>query len=108
VTLVKTAIVSSVLAVVAGISVPSFQDALQRRHLKGAAAQLETDIHCTRMLAVARNAPLRISFEPGAGGSCYVIHSGAASQWSWAGEGPVGSRLVARTGAACSSARVAR
>ena len=70
VTLVETAIVASVLAVVAGISVPSFQDAVQRRHLEGAAAQLEADIHDTRMLAVAGNAPLRISFESGAGGSC--------------------------------------
>ena len=53
---------------------------MQRRHLEGAAAQLETDIHHTRMLAVARNAPLRISFETSAAGSCYVIHTGAANQ----------------------------
>jgi len=88
VTLVETAIVATVLAVAAGICVPSFQDAVQRRHLEGAAAQLETDIHYTRMLAVARNAPLRISFETGAGGSCYVIHTGAANQCSCAGDGP--------------------
>lgn len=68
--MVETAIVASVLAVVAGSSVTSLQDAVQRRHLEVATAQLETDIHYTRMLAVARNAPLRISLEPGAGGSC--------------------------------------
>ena len=39
------------------------------------------------MLAVARNAPLRISFESGAGGSCYVIHTGAANQCSCAADG---------------------
>jgi type IV fimbrial biogenesis protein FimT len=27
---------------------------------------------------VARHAPLRVSFESGAGGSCYVIHTGGA------------------------------
>lgn len=80
VTLVETTVVASVLAVVTGLAVPSFQDAIQRRHLEGAAAQLETDIHYTRMLAVARNAPMRISFESTAGGSCYVIHTGAADQ----------------------------
>jgi type IV fimbrial biogenesis protein FimT len=80
VTLVETTVVASVMAVVAGLAVPGFQDAVQRRHLDGAVAELETDIHYTRMLAVARNAPMRISFEATVGGSCYVIHTGAAGQ----------------------------
>jgi len=80
VTLVETTVVTSVLAVLTSLAVPSFDGAIQRRHLEGAAAQLETDIHYTRTMAVARNAPLRISFEDGAGGSCYVIHTGAAKQ----------------------------
>jgi type IV fimbrial biogenesis protein FimT len=82
VTLVETTVVASMLAIVTGMVVPSFQGAIQRRHLEGAAAQLETDIHYTRTMAVARNATLRISFESGAGGSCYVIHTGAANQCS--------------------------
>jgi type IV fimbrial biogenesis protein FimT len=86
-TLIESAIVLSVTAVVTGLAVPSFDKALQRRHLEGAAAQLATDIHYTRMLAVSRNAPLRISFEAGAAGSCYVIHSGAANQCSCAADG---------------------
>jgi len=87
VTLVETTVVACVLAIVTSLAVPSFDGAVQRRHLEGAAAQLETDIHYTRMLAVARNAPLRISFESGAGGSCYVIHTGAANQCSCAADG---------------------
>lgn len=87
VTLVETMVTTSILAVVTGLAVPGFEGAVQRRHLEGAAAQLETDIHHTRMLAVARNAPLRISFESGAAGTCYVIHSGAANQCSCAGGG---------------------
>jgi len=39
------------------------------------------------MQAVASNTPLRISFESGASGSCYVIHTGAANQCSCAADG---------------------
>ena len=87
VTLVETTTVTAVVAVLTGLAAPSFDASVQRRHLEGAATQLETDIHHTRMLAVARNAPLRISFESGAGGSCYVIHTGAANQCSCAADG---------------------
>ena len=61
VTLVESMVTASVLAVVTGLTVPGFEASIQRRHLEGAAAQLETDIHHARMLAVARNMPLRIS-----------------------------------------------
>jgi type IV fimbrial biogenesis protein FimT len=87
ITLVETMVVTSVLAVLTGLAVPGFDSSIQRRHLEGAATQLETDIHHARMLAVARNAPLRISFESGAGGSCYVIHTGAANQCACAADG---------------------
>ena len=87
VTLVETTVVTSVLAIVTGLAVPSFDGAIQCRHLEGAAAQLETDIHYTRTMAVARNAPLRISFETGTGGSCYVIHTGTANQCSCNADG---------------------
>jgi len=60
---------------------------VQRRHLEGAARQLETDIHYTRTMAVARNVPIRISFEAGTGGTCYIIHTGAAGECSCAGAG---------------------
>jgi type IV fimbrial biogenesis protein FimT len=79
-TLVECAMALSVAAVLAGLAAPSFDKALQRRHLEGAAAQLATDIHYTRMLAVSRNSPLRISFQANTAGSCYVIHSGAVNQ----------------------------
>jgi type IV fimbrial biogenesis protein FimT len=87
VTLVECMVTCSVLGVLASLAAPSFEGAVQRRHLEGAAAQLETDIHHARMLAVARNAGLRISFESGAGGSCYVIHTGAANQCGCAANG---------------------
>lgn len=84
-TLVESAAVMTVLAVVAGSAVPGFDRALQRQRLEGAAVQLETDIHHARSLAVAQNMPLRISFDNAAG--CYVIHTGAAGQCTCAGDG---------------------
>ena len=87
ITLVETTVVASLVAVVTGLAAPRFDELRQRKQLEGAAVQLETDVHHARMLAVARNAPLRISFESGSGGSCYVIHSGAAGQCQCAADG---------------------
>lgn len=80
ITLVETTVATSVLAVVTSLAAPSFDQLMQRKRLEGAATQLESDVHDARMLAVARNAALRISFESGAAGSCYVIHTGSAGQ----------------------------
>ena len=49
VTLIETTTVSAVLAVLTGLAAPAFDQNMQRRHLEGAATQLETDIHHTRM-----------------------------------------------------------
>jgi type IV fimbrial biogenesis protein FimT len=87
VTLVETAAVTAVVAAITSVAIPSFEQALDRRHLEGAAAQLETDIHYARSLAVARNRPLRISFDNTDGASCYVIHTGSAQQCSCAADG---------------------
>lgn len=86
-TLVEAAAVVAVVAVVVGLAVPSLERAVQPRHLEGAAAQLETDIHYTRSLAVARSMPLRISFTSNAAGGCYVIHTGSALQCGCAADG---------------------
>lgn len=80
VTLIETMVVSSIVGVITSLAAPSFQQTVERQRLQGAAALLETDIHQARMLAVARNEPLRISFESNAGGSCYVLHTGSANQ----------------------------
>lgn len=87
ITLVESMVVTSVLAVITGVAAPSFEQARQKRHLEGAAAQLETDIHYARSLAVARNMPVRISFDSSVGAGCYVIHTGAAQQCSCAADG---------------------
>lgn len=80
VTIVETLVVTSVVGVLTSLAAPAFQGTVERQRLQGAAALLETDIHQARMLAVARNAPLRISFQSSANGSCYVLHTGSANQ----------------------------
>ena len=87
VTLVESLMVLAVTAVVLGTAVPSFEAARERRQVEGAAAQLETDIHHARSMAVARSATLRMSFQHGAAGSCYVVHSGNAGDCQCAADG---------------------
>ena len=72
----------AVVAIAATTAVPGFQDLLARRRLEGVAAQLATDLQTVRTEAVARNAALRVSFHADAGGSCYLVHTGAKAQCS--------------------------
>jgi len=95
VTLVESLVAVAVMAVIVGSAVPGFESVRERRHLEGVAAQLETDIHHARMLAVAQNRSLRLSLHTGAAGSCYLIHTGAVDDCSCA----VGQAPVCRAGA---------
>jgi type IV fimbrial biogenesis protein FimT len=78
-TLVEGLIVMTILALLLSTALPSFRAAMERRHLEGAAAQLETDIHLARSLAVAQNRSVRMNFSSDAHGSCYMAFNGAAS-----------------------------
>ncbi|MDP1649110.1 MAG: GspH/FimT family pseudopilin [Rubrivivax sp.] len=84
VSLVESLLVMAITAVTLGAVLPGMGTALERRHLEGAAAQLETDVMFTRSLAVAGNRTLRMSFQHDAGGSCYVVHTGSAGACSCA------------------------
>jgi type IV fimbrial biogenesis protein FimT len=88
-TLIECAITTTVLAIVAGLTLPAFGTARERRHLEGAAAQLETDLMLSRSLAVARNEVVRMGFERDAAArsSCYVVHTGAAGDCSCSASG---------------------
>jgi type IV fimbrial biogenesis protein FimT len=61
-----------------GSAVPGFDEMRQRRHLDGTAAQLETDLQYARSTAVSQHRTIRLRFMLTEGGSCYVVHSGAA------------------------------
>jgi len=77
-TLVEACVTLAIAAIVVGAAAPSFKRAIERRHVEGAAAQLETDVQFARSLAVSRNQGIRISFQATANSSCYVLHHGAA------------------------------
>lgn len=58
---------------------PMLQDLVSRQALLAQAASLETDLALARSQAHAQQQNLRFSVhQPADGGSCYIIHSGAA------------------------------
>lgn len=83
-TLVEAAVVLAITAVTVGAAAPSFQQARERRHLEGVAAQMETDFAYTRSLAVAQNRTLRVNF---ADPRCYVVHAGNPTTCQCAADG---------------------
>lgn len=89
VTLVESLLVMAIAAVTLGAVVPGFESARERRHLDGAAAQFETDVHFVRSLAVAHNRTLRMNFAADDAGSCYVVHTASADACTCAGDGTV-------------------
>lgn len=88
VTLVESAIVVAVLAVLVGTAAPGMHALLEARRINGVAAQLTTDIQFARGEAVARNMPVRLSFHAGSDASCYVVQTGLAAQCSCPASGP--------------------
>lgn len=81
-TLIEAMMAVAITSVATGVVLPGFQQAMERRHIDGAAAQLHTDVQLARSQAVALNQTLRMSFKTGSYGSCYIVHSGSASDCS--------------------------
>jgi len=88
VTLIEVAVVLTLVAIAVTTAAPGFQGLVARKRLEGVASQLATDLQTVRTEAVARNEPVRLSFHADAGGSCYVIHTGAKAQCSCSGPAP--------------------
>ena len=87
-TLVEAATVTAIVSIVTAMAQPNFGPSVERRHIEGAAAQLETDLQLARATAVANNAGVRVSFQVlGDGGSCYVMHTGAAGDCGCTADG---------------------
>lgn len=84
---VELLIAAAVSVVAVGSGVPGFKASMERRHLDGAAAQLETDLQFARSLAAAHNRTLRLSFRSDVAGSCYIVHTGAASDCQCTSDG---------------------
>ena len=89
-TLIECLIAVAVACTAIGTAVPSYGRMLEKRHLEGAAAQLETDIQFARSLAASMNEPVRLRVQQDAGGSCYIVYRGpAASCTCTSGGAPV-------------------
>ncbi len=85
VSFVELLISTAVATVALGGVLPGMKSAMERRHLDGATAQLQTDIQFARSLAVAQNRTLRVSFRSDASGACYVVHTGSAGDCTCVG-----------------------
>jgi type IV fimbrial biogenesis protein FimT len=87
-TLIETCMACSIAATLLGTAIPSYRDLVERKTLEARATELAQDLQFARTQAVSLNQSLRISFQQRAEGSCYVIHTGAATACSCGPSGP--------------------
>ena len=80
--LIESAIVLAVTAIVAATAVPSLVSFIDGRRLDATANALAADVHFVRTEAVARNVTVRLSVLEAPGGTCWVVHTGPAAQCS--------------------------
>lgn len=97
-TLVEASIALSLTAIVAGAALPGLHGLLLQRAVQGRAAELAADLQAARTEAIARDEGVRVTFQRGEAGSCYVVHSGAAGRCSCIAPGAArcdaGARLI--------------
>ena len=78
----------AIMAVLVGGALPLFNELRWSQALQASAALLETDLHHARSLAVVTSRPVRLSMqELPVGGSCYMVHTGAAHACRCDGQG---------------------
>jgi type IV fimbrial biogenesis protein FimT len=85
--LVELMIALSVTAVAAGAALPNFGKAIEQRRMDAVAAELKTDIQHARSLAVALNQNVRITHRSSTAGTCYIVHTGPATDCSCNADG---------------------
>ena len=86
--LIEAAIVVAVTVIVASAAMPAFGAFIETRRLDGVATQLATDLRQARAEAMQRGSGLRVTLQRAAWGSCYVIHTGSATQCRCDEHGP--------------------
>ncbi|MFM2056323.1 MAG: hypothetical protein RLY71_708 [Pseudomonadota bacterium] len=86
-TLIELLVVMTVSSLLLAVSLPSFENFLQRRRLDGLSAQLISDLQFLRSSTVARHTGLRLRLQENTGGSCYLIHTGTANACGCAADG---------------------
>lgn len=78
-TLIESCVVLALIGLALSIAVPGFAALHERQRLRGAAAELASDLQWMRSQAIARNESTRLSVYQIDGGSCTVVHTGNRS-----------------------------
>lgn len=85
-TVVEAAVVLVITALLATLAWPSMQSVIDGHRLDGAARRLAAHLQQARFEALGRNEAVQLSvLDDGAGGSCYLVHSGPRAACSCAG-----------------------
>ena len=77
-TLLEMAATLAVVAITAAAAAPNLGTLIENRRLAGVATTLAADLQLARNEAIARNQPVRASWQSAQ--RCYVIHTGSAGQ----------------------------
>lgn len=74
-TLVELIVTLVIVGVLLTLAVPSFSEAVARERLRGANAQLVTDLKFARSEAIQRGEAVRVDFRSNPSASCYAIYA---------------------------------
>ena len=87
-TLIEFCVVLALIALTLSIAVPGMAALHERQRLRGAAAELASDLQWMRSQALARNESMRLSVYQVDGGSCTVVHTGTRNDCRCENRGP--------------------
>ena len=87
-TLVETMTVLVVMSLAVGTALPGLSSMRQKAELSGAAAQVETDVQFARSQALALNRTVQLTLREANGSTCYIVHTGSATDCSCSGSAP--------------------
>jgi len=85
ITLIESMCALSIASIVIGAAIPSLGQLRQKAHLRGVAAQLETDVQFARGQASALNRTVRLTLREVDGATCYIVHTGPAADCNCSG-----------------------
>lgn len=78
-TLVELIVTLAIVAIVATIAVPSFQEMLTKNRVKGAAEAIYSDMQLARQESIKRNSVISVTFGSNSGGWCYGLDDASGS-----------------------------
>lgn len=74
--LIESLVCLAVVGILAALACPALSELVQRQRLQGVAETFRNDFQQARMLALGSGRSVRVSFERGDAGSCYVVYQG--------------------------------